>query len=268
MPNFDGGHYFLTVLAPIESARLHERHGVKSSAVHVVRDVLATLPTALQSPATEGIGLNSPFSRAQRTHLARFAVIDDVIYNGRSRRDALKVAALGPNPVIAEVEDKLTCPFLLFVADFDATSDNSQELRSYLAELWSTMEAELRLVFGHCVGFDNVTNAVSFQDYIMRCQVETTMPFNDYWITPPPLTSLKSMLNRTLAGSRRDRCVALRGARGERLVLGGSGVAGAGRAAGLTGHPLCNRHGARTKAFPHGAEFVSAIDSEGTVPST
>lgn len=199
MPNFDGGHYFLTVLAPIDTTRLSERRGVKSSAVHVVRDVLATLPTALQSPATEALGLNSPFSRSRRTHLARFVVIDDVVYNGRDRRDALPVALFGPNPVIAEAEDKLTSPYLLFVADFDARSDNAEELKAYLAELWSVMEAELRLVFGHCVGFDRVTNAASFQDYIVRCQIETTMPFNDYWVTPPPLISLKPLLLRVLA---------------------------------------------------------------------
>ena len=53
-------------------------------------------------------------------------------------------------------------------------------------------------MFGHCVGFDTVADAATFQNYILRCQVETTMPFNDYWITPPPLTSLKTVLIGTV----------------------------------------------------------------------
>ena len=37
------------------------------------------------------------------------------------------------------------------------------------------------MIFGHCVGFEGVATADDFHDYITRCQVETTMPFNDYW---------------------------------------------------------------------------------------
>jgi hypothetical protein len=33
-------------------------------------------------------------------------------------------------------------------------------------------------------------SARDFADYILACQVETTMPFNDYWHVPPPLPSL------------------------------------------------------------------------------
>ena len=47
--------------------------------------------TALQTPATEHIGLNSPFARDGRTHFARFAVIDDAAYNGRDQRDRDRV---------------------------------------------------------------------------------------------------------------------------------------------------------------------------------
>jgi len=44
------------------------------------------------------------------------------------------------------------------------------------------MEAELREIFTHCVGFDGVNDRCLSRKYIARCQIETTMPFNDYYV--------------------------------------------------------------------------------------
>jgi hypothetical protein len=198
MPNFDGGHYFLTVLAPIETERLVEHDGMRSSAVHMVQSVLATLPTARQNEATEWLRLGSPFARSTRTHFARFVIINDAVFNGRDAINALRIALAGPNPVIPKPSDRLTTPFLLFAADFDAASAEPAELRSYLAELWATMQAELVAILQYCVGFGAVRDADGFADYIIACQIETTMPFNDYWVGPPPLTSLKGPLLNTI----------------------------------------------------------------------
>lgn len=187
--SFDGGHYFLTMLAPIQNTQLVEYYGVPRSAVQRLRNVLATLPTALQSRATKAIGLNSPFARNTRTHLARFVVIDDVRYNGRESDDALTVALLNIRPVTPQPQDRLNCPYLLFTAEFDAKDGSTATLCSYLSELWMTMEAELRAIFGNCFGFERVNDVASFCNYIMACEVETTMPFNDYWAGKPPLKS-------------------------------------------------------------------------------
>ena len=96
MPNFDGGHYFLTALIPIRSNEFIDREGKKTSPVHLLREELAILPKARQSPVSEKNQLNSPFARNTRTHFARFVVIDDAIYNGRNPTDALKVAVGSP----------------------------------------------------------------------------------------------------------------------------------------------------------------------------
>jgi hypothetical protein len=96
MPNFDGGHYFLTALIPIKSAEYVEQDGRKNSPVHMVRNALAVLPKARQSPVTEQTEFNSPFARNTRTHFARLVVIDDVINNGRNPVNALKVAIGSP----------------------------------------------------------------------------------------------------------------------------------------------------------------------------
>ncbi len=204
MPTFDGGHYFLTVLAPIRTGDLvHLGDDTYRSHAQMLRDTLACLPTARQAPPTLDSPLNSPFARSRRTHLCRFVVIDDVVYNGRNPTDAILGSVKGVDLLEHQPVDRLNAPYLLFAADFDAASGADSELRSFLTELWSTMETELRAVFEHCVGFDRVNSAQAFGDYIKRCQVETTMPFNDYWTSPLPVTDLdlKPLLAPALIGA-------------------------------------------------------------------
>jgi hypothetical protein len=192
MPSFDGGHYFLTALFPVKTEKLADLEGFRNSPVQMIRGELARWPLARQSPTTASAvypHLNSPFARSRRTHFARFAVIGDVIYEGRNPQDAIVTAVTGTDPLIFQHVDQLTCPFLLLAVDFDADSGDERELKGYLAELWTLMAEELKTVLCYCVGFDKVTDAASFADYVVKCQIETTMPFNDYWIEPPPLAS-------------------------------------------------------------------------------
>ncbi len=187
MPNFDGGHYFLTVLAPVRTDTVTPPDSNPESCELALRGELARLPTALQSRDSAPTGLNSPFSRNKRTHFVRFSVINDVNYNGRDPSDAILNAIDKTNPIIPQPVDKLTSPFMLWSIDFDAASGADSVRDDYLSELWSQMSEELTAIFQYCVGFDRVSDGASFAAYIAKCQVETTMPFNDYWITPPPL---------------------------------------------------------------------------------
>ncbi|MGH6838408.1 MAG: hypothetical protein ACREDT_06345 [Methylocella sp.] len=183
MPTFDGGHYFLTVLVPVKT---HPVPDGSASPVHALRKRLDMLPTAQQTLASGSE--QSPFARNTRNHFARFAVIDDVAYNGRATENSICLAirnALSKkkiNLVEAQPQDHLTCPFLLFTAEIDAASGADAERNSYLATLWATMEQELRGIFTYCEGFEGVNDSVSFAKYIASCQIETTMPFNDYYV--------------------------------------------------------------------------------------
>ena len=210
MPNFDTGHYFLTTLAPIKNGTALDDRGVCVSYAQRVRTLLAILPTALQSPATEKIGINSPFADNRRTHLCRFMVLDDAVYNGRNPKDAIATALVGKDPIIPQEVDRLNCPYLMFVADFDAVMEEGDPLPAALSEaeqdkvrdayarrLWETMQSELCEIYSNCTGFETVKDADGFADYIRRCQVETTMPFNDYWLNPPKLNDLS--IGRILA---------------------------------------------------------------------
>jgi hypothetical protein len=185
MPTFDGGHYFLTALVPVRTDTMKDDLA-DTSPVHALRKYLAKLPTAAQTPA--GGGRPCPFAHSRRTHFARLVIIDDVAYNGRDQRDALLARVLGDNPLVAQPQDHLSCPFLLFAVDFDAKSGADSERDSYLAELWDKMRKELCETFTFCRSFDQrVKDGSSFAKYIADCQVETTMSFNDYYADVPAL---------------------------------------------------------------------------------
>jgi hypothetical protein len=191
MPNLDGGHYFFTAVVPVCNVGIVEHEGMKSSPIHMVREALETLPTALQSPVTERTGIQSPFARSLRTHFARFVVLDEPFYNGRDHEDALVAAVTGVDLLKPQPDDVLSCPYLLVMIDFDPISaDGRGEPRAYFQELWERMPEELTAVFRYCYGFSAVKDPASFADFILPCQVETTMPFNDYWVGAPPLSSI------------------------------------------------------------------------------
>jgi hypothetical protein len=117
-----------------------------------------------------------------------------VIFNGRAASNTTTDAILNllgrrtdrtaPEPV-----DQLPCPYLLLAIDCDA--EDETELREYLCETWRTTAPDLAPIFSNCFRYnEEATGPDSFADYVLRCRVETTMPFNDYWVTSPPLPSL------------------------------------------------------------------------------
>ncbi len=192
MPSFDGGHYFLTVLIPVRTDAVEDprsAHGVTSH-LHALREVLAALPTAQQSPATEASGLNSPFARDPRTHFARLFVVDEVAFNGRGQRDPIKVALVGPPPSQFDPVDRLEGAWLAYVTDFDAADGDAATIDAYLRNLFGVMEPEWREILQHCHGYDRVDGPDGFAKLIRACEVETTMPFNDYWAGGLSLTPL------------------------------------------------------------------------------
>jgi hypothetical protein len=186
MPNFDAGHYFLTVLVPVRMDSILI-DGQSHSRRHLIREALADMPAGERTAAARGRAGLSPFAVNRRTHFCRFVALDDVVFNGRVSGNSLLSVVRRINPLVPQPVDRLTRPFLIFVVDFDAQSGADSELKGYLTDLWSTMAEELTKVFQHCMYFDAVKEAEGFYAYIKKCQIETTMPFNDYWALPPVL---------------------------------------------------------------------------------
>jgi hypothetical protein len=187
MPNYDAGHYFLTVAMPVRMDSVLIE-GQSHSRRHLIREALAAMPMGERTAASEGAGNASPFARSKSTHFVRMFVLDDVVFNGcvpgNTLVDALrKTDLLKPQPV-----DRLSTPFLFFIVDFDAEAGTDRERDVYLTDLWQQSSEALTKVFQHCQGFEAVRTAQDFCRYVGRCQIETTMPFNDYWSAPPALS--------------------------------------------------------------------------------
>jgi len=148
MPNENGSLYGLTILAPI----LNDEKATPSHDLQI-RQYLATLPTDRASP----------FAIAGSTHLARLAVMDDVIYVGRP-----------------SCEEHLKHKYLILEANLDG------ELEPYLTRLAKTVPAQVDAIWSHCVGYPGAGDPVEFVRYMKACQVETTFYFaavNDKSVT-------------------------------------------------------------------------------------
>ncbi len=180
MPNFDGGHYFLTVLAPIRTDTVLDRVVLRTrSHVHTLAQKLALLAVGPQTAQSPPDVHASPFSKNKLNHFARLVIINRPNYNGRESGDT--ILSLGKNPLIAQPVDSFSRPYLVFAADFDAPTGTDADLTAYATELWSTMHEDLKSIFGHCCGFEGIETAEGFAAYLRSCQVETTFGFNDYW---------------------------------------------------------------------------------------
>ena len=213
MANIDGGHYFLSTLIPVRNGPLQRPDGSFTTSSQMLRESLASLPTAQQSPASVEAGFSSPFSRCDRTHFARAVLIDQPMYNGRDGGNALVQALRKVNLLAAQPVDHLQCAYLMFNADFDARQVEADGgLASWASGLWDRTEPELRAIFSPCLGFDALADGAAFADWLKRCQIETTMSFNDYYEPMPDLHGY------TLAGV--GRAIAIGAALLSALALG------------------------------------------------
>ena len=193
MASIDGAHYFLTALVPVRREWVTGTHEQTTAPFILLREKLLQMPTAMQTPERTSGGQISNFSRSTSTHFARFAVIDRLGYNGYVAADPVAQSLKLQRPI--ENREELKRPWLLFAAEFDAPSGSpSYDLAVYLRELWEVMHDDLVEIFENCIGFDRttVTTAADFINYIKRCEIDTTMPFNAYWIDPPKLPSLSA----------------------------------------------------------------------------
>mgnify|MGYP003626082413 CR=1 FL=1 len=187
MANYDAGHYFLTVMAPLQRASFVEINGVRRSVIDHVRHMLATLPTAQQDHFSETSGLNSPFTRVPKTHFAHFFIIDTLHYNGRRPSNPIVDLLEKVQLTVPEDVDALPHAYLVLAVDFDAADGSDAALRSYTDGLWAHMAAELTMLYRHCDGFGDVRDADAFFAFVKTGQVTTNLPFNDYWSYEPAM---------------------------------------------------------------------------------
>ena len=148
MANTSGNAYALTLLCPIKHGVVtgsQEKVLVDQSHAANIRDVLQRL----------GVNEHSPMAKVPNTYLCRFYLLEDVFYEGK--------------PATYE---HLKSQYLVFSSNFHGDRD------TYLTGMWNAIESDIRRIWVHCVGFDEVHDAATFVHYIVRCQVKTTFFFN------------------------------------------------------------------------------------------
>jgi hypothetical protein len=134
--NVSGQAYALSVLAPILDGH-----------VDALREHLDGL----------GEGAASPLARVPGTHIARWVVIDDVIYegDGQPKRDTLS-------------------PRLLFSSNFDG------DLGAYLEGLRTGMAADADAIWGHCRGYPGHEDGPAFAAWMRAHMLEAALFFAAY----------------------------------------------------------------------------------------
>ena len=141
MPNQSGNIYGLTILSPI------------------INDPKESVSHDLQIRMYLG-GLTqderSPFARVTSTHMARLAVLNDVVYVG-----------------MPACEEHLKSQYLVFESNFDG------DLDEYLRRMAVDISADVDAVWRHCVGYPGTKNVGAFQAYMKKCQITTTFYFAD-----------------------------------------------------------------------------------------
>jgi hypothetical protein len=139
MPNQNGSVFGLTFLCPIlDDETLQISHDLQ------IRDYLASLPTDQRSP----------FALAPNTHVARLAVMDDVIYVG-----------------MPACEEHLASKYLVFETNTDA------DLPDYLRALADAVPQHIDAIWSHCTGYPGTADFGKLLDYMKACQIPTTFFF-------------------------------------------------------------------------------------------
>ncbi len=188
MANYDAGHYFLTVAAPIDRNGEVKVAGKSRSLINNLHDTLSQLSTS-QQDLVEANRTECCFARLPGTHFVRFFVLGDVRYNGRRPSNPIYDLIFNVQMTVAEKVDHLPDAYLIMTIDFDAPDGSEASLRAYTDSMWHLMSEEATLIFGHCLTFDEVDGSDGFFDFIKRCQINTTMPFSDYWTSDPPISN-------------------------------------------------------------------------------
>jgi hypothetical protein len=140
--NQAGQLYGLTAMCPIINVA---PAGLDRSRDAMVRATLADLPLEHESM----------FATIDNVYMARFYVLRDVFYESKPART-----------------DHLKSAYLVFVCHFHGERD------PMLWQLWDHATEQVKTVWQHCVGFEDVANADDFVTYIRRCQLTNALLFN------------------------------------------------------------------------------------------
>lgn len=136
MANAVHGHYALVVLTPIVPGEEGE-----------LTRYLDALPT----------GADSPLARLEGTHLGRWVVIPQLVYQGPPQK-----------------RDELKSQYLLFTAHFDG------DLDGWIDDMCAQMGGEADAIWGHCVAYPGSADPSGAKRYFRHNQLKANLHFPGY----------------------------------------------------------------------------------------
>lgn len=142
MANTNGKKYALTALFPIRGEDHYEQ----------LRSFLRSLD---KHPLSGPYG--SPLHRVPFLHMARFAIIDNLIYQGLPAK-----------------RDRLKSRYLLFMCDFDGES-----LDPLVSAMVTHAGEVVDGIWKHCVAYPGKDKRDRLTAYFQQCQLTTTLFFAD-----------------------------------------------------------------------------------------
>ena len=95
----------------------------------------------------------SPLSRVPIIHMARFAIIGDLPYQG-----------------VPHNRDDLLSDYMLFVCDFDGTNVNT-----LVAAMIANIAEEVEAIWAHCAAYPGLGSKDGLTAYFERCQLQTNL---------------------------------------------------------------------------------------------
>jgi hypothetical protein len=101
----------------------------------------------------DGDPYGSPLSKVPLIHMARFAIIDDLPYQG-----------------VPYNRDDLLSDYMLFVCDFDGTN-----VDTLVAAMIANIKSEVKEIWKHCVSYPGLASNDAVTAYFERCQLRTNL---------------------------------------------------------------------------------------------
>jgi len=169
MANISGSAYALNTLCPIRNGLAPGREIARADAVRELLQDWNLLP-------------NSPMTLVPQTYLCRYFVLDDVYTESLPGGSALDTLAdflpAAPNwlrRAAMPTQDRLQSRYLVFSCNLHGGPDGN--LDDYLRGMWNGIEGQIRSVWQHCYGFEQVSDAAGFAGYMKQCQLQTSLFF-------------------------------------------------------------------------------------------
>ena len=181
MPNIDGGHYFLTTMIPVKLEPVRRVTAVSPCPVTFCGRRWPACPPRNRATSSVAAGFDQPFF-ALHAHAFRSRRGDRPADVQWPRRGRCVEAGAAQGQFAGATAGRQSVPAVSDVQrDLDARpAEADGGLASWAEGLWAKAELELRAIFEPCVGFDAVDGGAAFAAWLKRCQIETTMSFNDY----------------------------------------------------------------------------------------